>query len=1031
MNACALRFKPIFEELERRDVPAGTILNVGQNLTFIDGHSNLVTLRVAGSTGKAEFQDPGLGPITNGDNIAHVIITGASANFQITYSVNGSASTGDVILGNITTTNTIQGIYTVQDNTTPVTFQLLSFVGPGLSPGGSINVDTVTGNPAGLGISLGTLANGAAVDIRNFITADLVITGTLAGDITVGTGGASAASDWNIAGGVVATGSIVDGGSFFGTMLVGNTFAGATTIAGGAFGLWQLKGDTTGTLQASGWSNVREFKNFSGQLNATNTNITLDVKGSVLGTALINSSGNLTLTVAGSIASGAQLGVDGTLSTSVIGSVSGLLAGGVVTLTVGGALSNASISSVGDIIASLKAVTNSKITSGHDISATVTGALSGSTFFATNKLSLSVTGSVTGSNLECGSADMSLNVTGSLTGTHVSVGSQNITASVTGSVTGCSFISSESGAFLTIGGDLVSSVVEADTVSVNVTGNLTSSRIVGDEAATETVTVGKSVSLSRIVCLSANLSISVGASLMTSTVLAGKNLTLTVGSLSLAGSVTGVTATATDGLISAHVFGTVTGSTITSGHNTQASTLDISGSLLQSHVAAERATLVLKARDVTSDFVSGNSVSATISGSVKGSTLTATNALSLAITGSVSFANLEGSNADLTVTVGGSMGDTHVSCGSQNVHVNVTGSVTNSTFASSESSVSLSVGGDVLNSIVEGSGISINISGNLTGSRLYADETTTTIHVGKSVTSCHIAGDDITVTLSIGGSLTGSTVIAQNDISATVAGTVTSSTLTAAKSEVSLAVTGAMTKSQVSSGSSVTLSVGGGLSLSAIQGKNNVSLGVTGSLATTRVQSSNSDVSLTVTGAMSGQAVAAGTVNVSVGSLSGSLSGGALRLDVNGDVAATARMQATNVNFMDVDGFFAGQLNAVNLNTSGTLIKGSVSTTGKLSFSGTFGTAAVAFGTGASSFLGQLLLGSSLDQQLTFAGSVSRVLISGQVRNNIIVGGKLTYLSTGSLFTPTGNNGTFKDGRGNVTGNLTTVGGFTTVVPLF
>src|SRR5262249_8407130 len=122
------------EELESREVPASfSILNVlGTNTaTFTDANANVVTVQISGAAGKAALPDSLLGIIDDGDNIAGVAITGASADFTMSFSVNGAATVGNVELGNITSTTLIRGIYTIQDNTPPVTFDLGSFKGPG------------------------------------------------------------------------------------------------------------------------------------------------------------------------------------------------------------------------------------------------------------------------------------------------------------------------------------------------------------------------------------------------------------------------------------------------------------------------------------------------------------------------------------------------------------------------------------------------------------------------------------------------------------------------------------------------------------------------------------------------------------------------------------------------------------------------------------------------------------------------------------------------------------------------------------
>src|SRR5262249_35038093 len=116
---------------------------------------------------------------------------------------------------------------------------------------------------------------------------------------------------------------------------------------------------------------------------------------------------------------------------------------------------------------------------------------------------------------------------------------------------------------------------------------------------------------------------------------------------------------------------------------------------------------------------------------------------------------------------------------------------------------------------------------------------------------------------------------------------------------------------------------------------------------------------------VSGQGTAQGTVSGSVGALNASISAGILALNVPGNVAAAAHIEASRVNNLSVTGSFAGVLDAIDLFDSGTLVQGSVLSTARLTFSVVFGNGAITFGTDATTtFKGQLTIGSDLTNDL-------------------------------------------------------------------
>ena len=106
-------FRPDVEGLECRTVPTiANPLSVGGTTfgSFTDPDGDVITIRIAGSAGTVRFTDTGRNDgVVNGNNIATAVISGASSNFTMTYSVN-PAGNGTVIMGEITANQVIRGI---------------------------------------------------------------------------------------------------------------------------------------------------------------------------------------------------------------------------------------------------------------------------------------------------------------------------------------------------------------------------------------------------------------------------------------------------------------------------------------------------------------------------------------------------------------------------------------------------------------------------------------------------------------------------------------------------------------------------------------------------------------------------------------------------------------------------------------------------------------------------------------------------------------------------------------------------------
>jgi hypothetical protein len=184
-----------------------------------------------------------------------------------------------------------------------------------------------------------------------------------------------------------------------------------------------------------------------------------------------------------------------------------------------------------------------------------------------------------------------------------------------------------------------------------------------------------------------------------------------------------------------------------------------------------------------------------------------------------------------------------------------------------------------------------------------------------------------------------------------------------------------------------------------------------------------------------------------IGQLTGSLSSRQLDLIVQQNVTSSARIQTEFVDDFNadtfgfrVDGSFAGVLNAINFDSDvvngSTIVAGDVLRSARFNIAGTIGQTIDEDFSFGGDFLGVLNIGGDIDVDIAFDGDVNQVIIGGVVgvagvANSISVGGKLKFLSSGSLFDETtpGKEGTFENGIGTVTATLTTQDGFVTVTP--
>ena len=200
-------------------------------------------------------------------------------------------------------------------------------------------------------------------------------------------------------------------------------------------------------------------------------------------------------------------------------------------------------------------------------------------------------------------------------------------------------------------------------------------------------------------------------------------------------------------------------------------------------------------------------------------------------------------------------------------------------------------------------------------------------------------------------------------------------------------------------------------------------------------------------GSFTGKAIADGDLIAKVGSLNASLtSGDTLDLLVAGNVSAASVIQTVSVDDLGdaddigfrVGGTFAGKLTAIFFDSDeadgvNDLVLGNVLSTARFNI-GVFDGAADENYRFGGSFAGHLAIAQSIDVDLEFNGNVHTIVIGGTVgvtqNSTITINGRLTYLSSNSLFVPTTpGDGEFQDGAAVVTGNLITTG-FTKVIPL-
>lgn len=479
------------ESLEDRAVPAiVNPLTIGgtTQATYTDANGDIVTVRIAGTTGTANFFDATNNPVDDGDDIGSVALTGVSPDFTLTYSVNAAGGDGMVAMGNITADRVLRGIYTVPDSTTASTFQLDSFQGVNFSAGGGLAVDTILGDANDLGLLLrGGLARGSTISIRGILDADLFFgDGPLDrtdGDVLMGAL-TPLTSHIEFRGPVGSTFSLLQQQGYLGTLRADGLFNGAVVVDGSVTEPWNFNAGVgaLASFQASEWDEVNVTGSFAGRLASDGSEVELNVSGSLLPSAKINSDGQITLVVGGSVLRGATALADQGITFDIGGNMSGTFVAGSFELT-------------GTITGT---VTGAILMSSGDATVTVGGGVVRSTIAADNDLDLDVTGPIALSTISSGHSQISLAVTGNVTGSRFN---GEMTASIiTGNVSRSLFLATN-----------------FDDISLTVTGNLFASRFSTDDEVS--VDVGGSVTSSSFLSTTGDVTLSVGTDLLLSTLI--------------------------------------------------------------------------------------------------------------------------------------------------------------------------------------------------------------------------------------------------------------------------------------------------------------------------------------------------------------------------------------------------------------------------------------------------------------------------------------------------------------------------------
>ena len=501
-------------------------------------------------------------------------------------------------------------------------------------------------------------------------------------------------------------------------------------------------------------------------------------------------------------------------------------------------------------------------------------------------------------------------------------------------------------------------------------------------------------------------------------------------------------------------------------------TLDVGASMLRSSVAtAEAFTVDIHGSAFDSTFQGSESDSTLVVGGdfVNGYATGGSSDLSVDVGGKVLNSTFTAPESAVSVTTGGPMNDSEVfACTDAILDIGgalrrsvvtagydlslTTGGPVVDTTLLAYTTASVYVTGDMLRSslYVAYSSLTLDVTGTMADSTVGAAYYSATVTIGGDMLRSTVFSNTYAVTLDVGGRMEDSSVLSESDVTLTVGAGMTRSTVSAVEGSVELTIAESMVDSEAFASSDITAVIGGALNNSTLTMDYDGTVTIGGTMASS-VQAMNGDLTITVGGGMqAGSAIYAyNDLIADLRSIHGTVQSDRLDLEVAGNVGELGSVQANQVldlsavpdnKAFHVGGDFNGRLDVTTSFDTGTgltatLIDGTVGTEGKFNITGTFQTALgppaaaaeVVFG---GPFLGEFCLLTDLGVNLTFAGDANRVIIGGAANGTITSGGQLDFLSTGSLFTPTGaTTGNFADGFGTAAGNLVTATGYGTVTP--
>jgi hypothetical protein len=585
------------EILESRIAPAAHA--VGTNFDYTDANGDVVTVRITGAAGSANFLTGGNDVDTTNGDIDLIQIEGPSADFQISFSDKALGDGDNIItLGEIESigggrVGRIRGI-TTTPTSYGATYNLEGYLGTTFSPGGGISLQGSLVNGADdLDLDILDIAADTSIRLRDGIAAGAVLDGfALRGSLFVGGDMAGEVNITSLFGRATfnqVSGVIDVAGSLVGK-LTADSIAGQLHIT---TDLWR-----TGQLIVDGAAEVLIDRDLLGTIN-TGGSLTIDVGRNVFG-ATVNSGSSIDLTAQGGVRS-SRLFAQDTLDASVGGSVisSTLIGnsscnittdiGSIIGCTISGGTNSVNLDIAGSII-------NSRVSCENTIDATVGGSVINSTMIGASSLLLTVGGNIVNSRLSGGTDTVDIDVTGSIIN---------------------SAITSDSEINLTVGGSVINSNITSGTsLSLTVTGNILRSHLVSLTSSIDLDVTG-SVIASTFIAPSDGFSGTIGGNVVGSRFVGGSNTI----DLSIGGRVISSDFISTSSDINLTVNGGVISSLIDSGEDVNLEIAD--NSLINSRLVARSGIVIDVGNVLGGSIFSGNSADLTVDGAFSSTVHTA------------------------------------------------------------------------------------------------------------------------------------------------------------------------------------------------------------------------------------------------------------------------------------------------------------------------------------------------------------------------------------------------------------------------